>query len=222
MIEGVLFDVDGTLLDSVDIHAEAWRLTLQEFGFDIPFEKLRSQIGKGGDQLMPAVLPREVVEQRGKEIESRRGELFKARFMDRVRPFPCVREMFERLRSAGLKLALASSAKGDELEYYVELLSIKDLIHAGTTSDDAQRSKPHPDIFQAAMREIDCPDPSRVFVVGDSPYDAEAALKAGCRVIGFLCGGFPAQSLMEAGAEALFRDPEDLLRRFEESPLAAG
>jgi phosphoglycolate phosphatase-like HAD superfamily hydrolase len=218
-VEAVLFDVDGTLQDSVDLHAEAWRRTFAEFGYDLSFERVRSQIGKGGDQLMPSLLPKEEIQARGKQIEARRQALYKAEFMPRVRPFPCVRDLLARIVSDGKKIALASSAKGDELDYYVRLLNIGDLIDTGTTSDDAERSKPHPDVFVAALERLGGREPGRTFVVGDTPYDGEAALRAGCRFLAVRCGGFPEEDLQRAGAEAIYDSPEDLLRRYEESPI---
>ena len=117
-IEAVLFDVDGTLIDSVDAHARAWQEVLAWHGFDLPFEKVRHQIGKGGEKLMPALLPAEVVERQGKAIEKERAELFKEKYLPEIRAFPGNRALFERIKADGLRIVLASSAKGDELENY--------------------------------------------------------------------------------------------------------
>jgi HAD superfamily hydrolase (TIGR01549 family) len=216
MIEAVIFDVDGTLVDTVDQHAKAWQRTFAHFGHDIDFAAIRSQIGKGGDQLMPVFLPKEVVERRGKEIEKYRLELFKREYLPHVRGFRKVRELFERIIGAGKRIALASSAKGEELEAYKKAANIVDLVHEETSSDDAERSKPHPDIFEAALARLELP-PERAVVVGDSPYDAEAAGKAGLKTIGVLCGGFAEADLRKAGAAQIFRDPADLLANFERS-----
>jgi HAD superfamily hydrolase (TIGR01509 family) len=220
MIEAVIFDIDGTLVDSVDLHAQAWQHTLRQFGYDFPFERVRSQIGKGGDQLLPALLPADVVERQGKEIEDYRSVLFKREFLPRVRAFPAVRELFERIKAADKRIALASSAKGDELETYKKIANIADLIDEETSSDDAEKSKPHPDIFEAALGRLGQVSPERVMVIGDTPYDAEAAGKAGLRTIGVLCGGFPEADLRAAGCIAIYRDPADLLARYDTSPLA--
>ncbi len=115
MIKGVIFDVDGTLIDSVDGHAAAWQETLARYGRVVPFEEVRSQIGKGGDQLMPVFLPKEMVERLGEQIERERLDLFKAKYLPRVRPFPEVRALFERIGADGKRIVLASSAKGEEL-----------------------------------------------------------------------------------------------------------
>jgi HAD superfamily hydrolase (TIGR01509 family) len=220
VIKAVIFDIDGTLVDSVDLHAQAWQFALRQFNYDFPFERVRRQIGKGGDQLLPALLPADVVERQGKEIEKYRSELFKREFLPRVRAFPAVRDLFERLRADGKRIALASSAKGDELETYKKIAGIGDLLEAETSSDDAEKSKPHPDIFEAALGRLGQVSPERMVVIGDTPYDAEAAAKAGLRTIGVLCGGFPEADLRAAGCIAIYRDPADLLARYDTSPLA--
>ena len=218
--KAVIFDVDGTLLDSVDFHAEAWRQAFLHFGRDIPFADIRAQIGKGGDQLLPVFLSEREVALVGKVIEKTRGEIFKREFLPRVKPFPGVRPLFERIRRDGLKIALASSSKKDEVAHYAKLLDIEDLIEAGTSTDDAKKSKPEPDIFEAALDKLSSPSAKKCVVIGDTPYDAEAAEKAGIKTVGVLCGGFPEEDLRKSGAVAVFRDPEDLLRRYDESPLA--
>ncbi len=220
MTHGIIFDIDGTLVDSVDLHARAWQDALAHFGYDVPFDKVREQIGKGGDQLMPVFVPRDELERRSDEMERWRGEHYKARYLPEVRAFPKVRELFERILQAGDCIALASSAKADELEIYKRLARIEDLVERETSADDVERSKPHPDIFLAAIATLDGIDPDRLVVVGDSPYDPEAAGKAGLRTIGVLCGGFPEDALRRAGCFAIYRDPEHLLTDYDASPLA--
>ena len=219
MFDGVIFDVDGTLVDSVDLHAEAWRQTLAAHGFDLPFDRIRGQIGKGGDQLMPALLPRSVVERDGEAIEAERGRLFKADYLHRVQPFPGVADLFRHVLAQGQRIALGSSGKPEEVDHYKRLLGIDGLDLAQTTSADAERSKPHPDIFEAALRAVGLPA-SAVAAVGDSPFDATAACRAGITPLGVRCGGFPDEALTEAGAAALFDGPADLLARYARSPLA--
>lgn len=218
MPAAVIFDVDGTLLDSVDLHARAWQDAFRERGRDISFATLRKQIGKGGDQLMPEFLSDGDLEAFGHELEERRGEILKERYLPQVTAFPEVRALFERVRAAGLRIALASSAKTDELQTYKDVAGIADLLDAETSSDDAEHSKPEPDIFVAALRKLRL-EPADVVVVGDTPYDAEAAGKAGLRTIGVLCGGFPENDLRQAGCIAVYRDPADLLAQFDQSPL---
>jgi HAD superfamily hydrolase (TIGR01509 family) len=220
MIKAVIFDVDGTLIDTVDLHANAWVEALKHFGFEIPFHDMRVQIGKGGDQLLHGLLPPDVVESRGDEIQKFRGELFKRDYMDKAKPFPGVRGLFEHIRASGQKAVLASSGKKDEVEHYKEIAGIADLIDSATSSDDAERSKPFPDIFEAALGKLAPLTAREAVVVGDTPYDAEAARKAGLTSVGVLCGGFAEQALIDAGCTAVYRDPQDLLSNYAASPLA--
>jgi HAD superfamily hydrolase (TIGR01509 family) len=222
MTRAVIFDVDGTLVDTNDLHAAAWEAAFRQFGHAVPAAEIRGQIGKGGDQLMPVFLPPEVVEREGEAIAEARSALFLRDYIGRARAFPGVRPLFERLRAEGQRILLASSAKGEELERYKEIARIADLVDAATSADDADRSKPHPDIFAAALDRLKPLPPAAAIVVGDSPYDAEAAGKAGLRCLGLLCGGFPGAVLREAGCIALYRDPAALLADYARSPLATG
>lgn len=219
MPQAIIFDVDGTLVDSVDLHARSWQEALRRFGHDAPFAEVRRQIGKGGDELMKAFLSPGEIERRGEEIEAWRGERFKAEYMPQVRPFPRVRELFEHILARGQRIGLGTSGKPDELEHHEALLGIGDLDLAATTSDDADRSKPHPDIVQAVLGKLGVA-PGEAAMVGDTPYDAIAAGRAGVAAVGVLCGGFPADELRRAGCAALFQDPADLLARYDESLLA--
>ena len=220
MVKAVIFDIDGTLVDSVDLHAKAWQEILRRHGCDVSFGEIREQIGKGGDQLLPVFLSSRQIELEGKAIEQERGELFKREYLPKVKPFPCVQELFERVTHDGKKIALASSAKGDELEIYKRITGVARFLEAETSSDDAEKSKPEPDIFLAALKRLHSVDAHEVIVVGDTPYDAEAAKKAGMRPIGVLCGGFPPKKLEDAGCAALYRDPADLLAGYNLSPIA--
>lgn len=220
MIRAVIFDVDGTLVDSVDYHARAWQQAFAEHGVKLSYAEVRSQIGKGGDQLMPTFLDAEELEEKGEQIEARREELYRSQFLPRVEAFPRVRQLFEHLRERGISVVLASSAPGEELEVYKRLAKIEDLIAGGTSNDDADRSKPHPDIFEAAFQKLGGLSREEVVVIGDSPFDAIAARRAGLTAIGVLSGGFPPEQLREAGCSAIFRDPEELLRRARSGPDA--
>lgn len=217
----MIFDIDGTLVDSVDLHARCWQEAFQHFGHDIPFDQIRSQIGKGGDQLMPVFLSENELKQRGKGIENYRSNLWKAKYLGQVKPFPGVRDLFVKVKNHGQQLALASSSKGDELQSYEKIAHIEDLVQVETSSADAERSKPHPDIFEAALDRLgDKLDRDDVIVVGDSPHDAEAAKRARLRTVGVRCGGFPENALREAGCIAIYDGPEDLLKHYEQTPLA--
>jgi HAD superfamily hydrolase (TIGR01509 family) len=218
LVRNVIFDVDGTLVDSVDEHAEAWRRAFLEFGRDVPFAHVRSQIGKGADQLMPVFFTEDELEKFGHELSEFRATLFKREFMPKLRPFPKVHELLQRLRQGGMKIALASSARGDELEFYMRLCGIEGLTDGETSKSDAAKSKPHPDIFEAALERLGRPEAHSVVVVGDTPYDALAASKLGLPTVGMLCGGFPEEDLRTAGCRAIYKDPSDLLAHYESSP----
>ena len=220
MIEAVIFDIDGTLVDSVDLHAEAWRIAFQKFGKNVEFHAVRSQIGKGADQLLPVFLSPAELSQFGQALDEYRSNLYKKDYLPKVKPFPKVRELFRRILQDGKRIALASSAKGDELKTYKQIAQIEALIHAETSSDSAEKSKPHPDIFDAALEELGDVPRSHAVVVGDTPYDAQAACKAQLQTIGMLSGGWSEKDLREAGCIAIYRDPADLLANYENSPIA--
>jgi HAD superfamily hydrolase (TIGR01509 family) len=219
IIKAVIFDIDGTLVDSVDLHAESWARTFSHFGYDVPEADVRFQIGKGGDQLLPQMLGQGTADDKGPAMADFRADLFKREYLSRVRPFPQVPDLFRHIRAQGQRIALASSAKGDELQTYKEIAGITDLVDAETSSDDAEKSKPYPDIFAAALERLGLP-PEQVMVVGDTHYDAEAAGKAGIASVGLLCGGFPESVLRKAGCIAIYRDPAALLAGYAASPLA--
>jgi len=220
MPRAAIFDVDGTLVDSVDLHATAWQEALEHFGHHVTFERCRSQIGKGGDQLIPAFLSEAEHEHHGKEMEEWRGQLFRSKYLPLVRPFSAVPELLRRIRDAGLKVAVASSAKKAELEVYLEIACVQDLVEMATSSEDAEQSKPAPDIFQAALTKLSLAGPD-VMAVGDTPYDAEAAVKAGIPTIGLLCGGFAEVELRRGGCVAVYPGPAALFVCLDASPLAS-
>lgn len=219
MVRAVIFDVDGTLIDSVDLHASAWKAAFERFGKQPSFAEVRKQIGKGGDQLMPEFFGPEELERFGEELERFRAALYVREYLPRARAFPCVRELVLRVREGGKRVALASSAKNSELRHYEQLAGIEGLVDHETAADDVARSKPYPDVFCAALAALGLPQ-REVIVVGDTPYDVEAAARAGLSTVALLCGGFPRAELESAGALAISREPCDLLANFERSPLA--
>lgn len=219
MIKVVIFDVDGTLIDSVDLHAQAWQETFKHFGREVDFAAVRHQIGKGADQLLPVFFSAKELQSFGKELEAYRSDLFKRNYLPHVRPFPNVRDLFQHILADERRILLATSAQGDELKNYKRLTQIEDLIEDETSADDVERSKPHPDIFAAALKKAGDPAPSEVIVIGDTPYDTEAAAKLELPMIGLLSGGFPEIELRGAGCIAIYRDPADLLEQYTHSPL---
>jgi beta-phosphoglucomutase-like phosphatase (HAD superfamily) len=219
MLQAVIFDVDGTLIDSVDLHARAWHETFIKFGYSVSFEQARSQIGKGGDQLLPTFLTQAEIDDQGEDIETWRGKLFKSEFLPMVRPFSAVPELLRRVRLAEISIAVASSAKKDELERYLDIAGIKDMVDVTTSADDAKHSKPAPDIFQSVLAKLGISGREAV-AVGDTPYDAEAAMKAAIEPVGVLCGGFNQLDLLKSGCVAVYPGPAALLACFDASPLA--
>lgn len=217
MIRGVLLDIDGTLIDSNDAHARTWVETFAAFGYELPYQRVRRLIGMGGDHLLPEAIGVADDSPLGKRISGQRRQLFKRRELPQIAAFPGVRELLERMRAAGLRLVVASSAGGDELEPLLERSGVRDLIEASTSSGDAEQSKPDPDIVGAALGRIGLP-PEQVLMLGDTPYDIEAARRAGVGCVALRCGGWPDADLH--GALALYDDPRDLLARFDQSPFA--
>lgn len=219
MVKAVIFDMDGTLIDSVDLHARAWQEIFLKYGVQTDFQAVRDQIGKGGDKLMKVFLSETQIARQGKEIEEQRTKLFTSKYLPQVKPFPGLRRLFERLRDDGIKIALASSAKDKELQTYKKITGIEPYLAQDTSSDDVSNSKPDPDIFLTARRKLGI-EPGEIIAIGDTPYDAESAGKAGMRTIGLLCGGTSPEKLRAAGCVALYRDPADLLKNYDSSPLA--
>lgn len=214
-----IFDLDGTLLDSVDLHAIAWHEAMVKFGHDVSFERARSQIGKGGDKLIPFFLSDEAQRVHGKELDAWRSERFKAKYLPLIRPFSAVPDLLTRARDAGLKIAIASSAKKDELEKYLDIARITKLVDAATSSDDVEESKPAPDIFEVVLKKL-AVDGGSAVAIGDSPYDAQAAGSAEVRTIGVLCGGFTEDRLRQAGCAEVYPGPAALFAKFDDTLLA--
>ena len=218
-LRAVLFDIDGTLVDSNEQHVDSWAFAFREEGCPQEIDEIRAQIGKGGDLLVPALLP-DAGEELRERLSSRQGEHFEAVHLDRVRAFEKATDLVEHAHRSGLKVVLASSAKQKQLERYVELLGIADHLAATTSVDDVERSKPEPDIFGVALEKVGV-EPAEAIVVGDTPYDVEAARRAGIAAIGLTSGPFDEAELRDAGAVAVFADAAALLDAYDQSPLAS-
>jgi HAD superfamily hydrolase (TIGR01509 family) len=215
--QAVIFDVDGTLVDSNDAHAAAWRDVLRDFGLERPFDDIRRLIGMGGDKLLPALTGISAESDLGKRITERRGARFRDAYIAGLRPFPGVRALLERIASDGFRLGIASSAKQDELGRLLRVAGVEDLIERQTSSDDVDASKPDPDAVHAALIKLRLP-PAAAVMVGDTPYDVEAAARARVPTIALRCGGWADADL--AGARAIYDDPADLLARYSRDLFA--
>ena len=215
-IRGVILDVDGTLVDSNDAHARAWVDAFREFDFDVPYERVRPLIGMGGDNLLPEAIQIEKDSPQGEALSKRRGEIFQERYLKTINPFRGTRDLLMRMQTEGLEIAIGTSAQKQELLPLLEIAGVADLIDSKTSSDDAESSKPDPDIIQAALSHLQLAPP-QVLMVGDTPYDIEAAGRAGVRTVGFRSGGWKDDGLK--GAIAVYDGPWDLLDRFEASPF---
>ena len=218
-IKAVLFDLDGTLVDSNARHVRAWLDVFAAKGVHLSAEAVHAQIGKGADLLVPALVPG-ADEAAAQAFGDAHGERFKAEHLAQVRPFPHAHDLLARTKAAGLRVVLASSASQAELDHYIDLLDARDLVDADTTIDDVETSKPAPDIFATALRKAGVAGAEAV-AVGDSPYDVQSAGEAGLGTVALRSGGFGDDALRRAGATALFDDAAALLAGFDTSPLGA-
>ena len=215
-LEAVLLDIDGTLVDSNDAHALAWIDALEEGRRDVTFDRVRRLIGKGGDKLLPELTGIANESLRGKEIAQRRSEIFHKKYLPDLRPFPGTRALLQRMHDEGLRLVAATSAREDEMQALLEKTGAANLFYRATSSSEAERSKPDPDIVQVALRKAKC-RPSAAIMLGDTPYDVEAARKAGVRIVALRSGGWSDEELN--GAIAIYDGPQSLLSEYDRSPL---
>jgi HAD superfamily hydrolase (TIGR01509 family) len=215
-LRGVILDVDGTLVNSNDAHARSWVEALAKHDITVAFAQVRTLIGMGGDKLLPQLCGVSAESTRGVEIATTRSEVFRERYLPQLEPFPKTRELVTRLIAAGLRPAIASSAKEQELAQLLRIARIDDLIEGVSSASDAKHSKPDPDIVRAALEKLEVPA-GRALMIGDTPYDVEAARKLGLGTIALRCGGRSDSDL--AGAIAIYDDPAHLLAAFVDSPL---
>jgi HAD superfamily hydrolase (TIGR01509 family) len=208
MIKGILLDIDGTLVLSNDAHAHAWKDSFERYGYKVDFDDIRRLIGMGGDKLIAALQP-QLTDKNGdgKNIAQYRQEIFLKTYVPSLKPTEGSREFVEALQANGLKTMVASSAKDDELSALLKAANLQDLLTEATTSDDAENSKPEPDIVQVALKKIGL-SANEVVMIGDTPYDIEAAGKAGVKCIALRCGGWADDELSEA--VAIYDDPADM------------
>ena len=211
-----VLDVDGTLVDTNYHHAIAWYRAFREHGLTMPVWRIHRHIGMGGDQLVAAVAGRRVEERQGDSIRAAETALY-ADLIGEVRPFADARRLMTVLRERGHRLVLASSAKRDEVDYYLDLLDARGLAHAWTTSADVDATKPQPDLVVVAVAKV---GGGEAVLVGDSTFDCEAAARAGVPAVAILTGGFSATELRDAGAVEVFESMGELCEHLDETPFA--
>lgn len=216
VISAILLDVDGTLVDSNDAHAHAWVSAFTEAGLDVDFDRVRRCIGMGADKLLPEVSDIHEDDTRGEQISRRRGEIFRREWLPRLKPQRDAARLLAALKDRGFTLVAASSAKRQELQPLLEIAGGAWLMDEQTSSDDADASKPEPDIIHAALERARA-RPSEAVMIGDTPYDIEAASRAGVGTIAFRCGGWSDEHLRDA--IAIYDGPWDLLARLDRSPV---
>ena len=218
MLKAVFFDIDGTLVDSNDFHVMAWQEAFRDFGHRFEQDAIRSQIGKGGDQLVPSLLPG-IDDKSQKAISHRHGEIFKPRYLKEVKPFPHAFDLVEMLHAKGTQVLLASSSEKAEVDHYVGLLKVESFLTGTVSKDEVANSKPAGDIFAAALAKVFPLSASETFAIGDTPYDVESALRSDIKTIGLRSGGFSEEVLGNAGAPCVYASVKDLFENFETSPL---
>jgi HAD superfamily hydrolase (TIGR01509 family) len=216
-VKAALLDVDGTLVDSNDAHAQSWVEVLSASGYSVPFARIRELIGKGGDKLLAETVGLEKESDEYRQIVRERSALFKDKFLPRLAPFPGARELLLALHGRGQRLVVATSANPEEIGALLDVAGVRDLVEAVKTSKDAKRSKPDPDIVRAALDAAEC-HATEAVMLGDTPYDVDAAAKMEVTSVALRCGGWDDAAL--AGAKAIYDDPADLLARLDTSPFA--
>jgi HAD superfamily hydrolase (TIGR01549 family) len=216
LIKAVIFDIDGTLIDSNDAHAESFVAAFKEFGKIVPFVEMKWLIGMGADMILEKYLTKKEIEKFGEDLTEYRKKIFLREFFPKLKTFPKMRRLLEKINRDGKKIALASSASDDELEKYHGLLKIDDLLDKETSSDDAEESKPAPDIFQAALGKLKDIKKTEALVIGDTPYDAEAARRADLKIIGVKSGGWSRERLIEKGCLEVYENVGEIFENYEQ------
>lgn len=215
---GVLFDVDGTLVDTTYLHTVAWWEALRQFGHDVPMAEIHRGIGMGSDKIIDHLLGTDRDRTADDDLAAAHDGRYRS-WWDRLRPLPGAADLLRACAGRGLAVVLASSAKQAELDVLRGVVDAEDAITAATSSSDAARSKPAPDILEAALAQSGV-DPRRCVFVGDSVWDVQAAARLDIPCLGLVCGGTSAAELTEAGAAATYEDPAALLRDLDGSAIA--
>jgi HAD superfamily hydrolase (TIGR01509 family) len=215
MPRAAILDIDGTLVDTNYQHAVAWYRAFRQSDVILPIWRIHRAIGMGGDQLVAHFIGEERDEEIGDDIRAAEKALYLS-MIEEVEPFDGARDFVCDLKERGLTVVLASSAKEDELEHYLELLGVRDVADAWTSSADVEQTKPEPDLVVAAMEKAGSDD---AVMVGDTPWDIKAARKADVPTIAVMTGGFGRDELEDAGAQGVYDSLQELGERVSDTPL---
>lgn len=219
-VKAVIFDIDGTLIDSNEAHAESFVKAFKKYGKTVPFEELKCLIGMGAGDILEKYLSEEEIEDFGEELKEYRKKIYLEELFPNLKTFPKMRGLFEKIKADGKKIALASSASSEELEKYREKLNLDGLYEEETNADDTDEAKPEPDIFQAALKKLKNVSENEAIVVGDTPYDAIAAKKAGLKIIGVKSGGWSREKLLNEGCSEVYEDIGEIFKIYEKTAIS--
>jgi HAD superfamily hydrolase (TIGR01509 family) len=217
MASAAILDIDGTLVDTNYQHAVAWYRAFRQHDVILPVWRIHRHIGMGGDQLVESLTDEKTEEEKGDDIRTAEKAPYLA-LIEEVEPLAGARDLIERLKDDGKTVVLASSAKEDEVEHYLDLLDARELADGWTTSADVEATKPEPDLVKAALEKAGV-EPDDAVMLGDTPWDCKAAAAAGVETIGLITGGFSDEELRDGGAVAVFRSIPELLEKLGETPL---
>lgn len=215
MIKAVIFDIDGTLIDSNQQHAESFVEAFDKFGKKVEFKDLINLIGMGADLILKKFLSEQEIEQFGDDLTEYRKKIFLKNYFPEIKTFPKLHELFEKLQADKKQIALASSAGEEELKNYKKLMKISDLLDNETNADDAEKSKPAPDIFEAAFNTLKNVEKNDVLIIGDTPYDAKAAKEARLKIFGVTSGGWTKDKLSAEGCAKVYRDIAEIYDNYD-------
>jgi HAD superfamily hydrolase (TIGR01509 family) len=215
VVTAAILDIDGTLVDTNYHHAIAWYRAFRQHGHVVPVWQIHRHIGMGGDKLVTALLSEEVEEREGEDIRAAEKALYMV-FIEEVEPLRGARALMEDLKDRGSTIVLASSAKADEVDHYLELLDARSLADGWTSSADVEATKPSPDLVLAALEKVGSKD---AIMIGDSTWDCQAAKAAGIKSIAVLTGGFSSEELEAAGASSVFESIDELRQSLDDTPL---
>ena len=210
----IIFDVEGTLIDCVPQSLICWREAFASCGFEISRAELHHHSGRDPDEMIRLLLPEPAADRWAKHLKEVRGRCYRDRFLGAVKPFPDVRALFARIKRAGAMTALATTCSRKEMHYYCGVAEISDLVDHVACGEEVSREKPHPDLIKLVLSRAKV-DPADAAMIGDTPYDAQAAGQASVAAVGVISGGFTEAELVASGCAAVYADPSALLKTYD-------